>query len=157
MKTYIIKNDYLTLELSEKGGEPISIKSADGYEYLWCRDAKYWSSSAPVLFPTVGRLRGGEWADGEKIYKMSNHGFARHQLMKAVAMQDFAEFTLRDSAESKECYPYAFTLRRRFKLAKNAILETIMDIWPAETLGVADRGIREGILRSLMARDGHEL
>src|ERR1041384_1887690 len=35
-----------------------------------------------------------------------------------------------------------------------AILETIMDIWPAETLGVADRGIREGILRSLMARDG---
>jgi galactose mutarotase-like enzyme len=125
MNTYIIKNDYLTLELSEKGGEPISIKSADGYEYLWCRDAKYWSSSAPVLFPTVGRLRGGEWADGEKIYKMSNHGFARHQLMKAVAMQDFAEFTLRDSAESKECYPYAFTLRRRFKLAKNAILETI--------------------------------
>ena len=38
-----------------------------------------------------------------------------------------------------------------------AILETIMDIWPAETLGVADRGIREGILRSLMARDGHQL
>src|SRR6476469_2550452 len=35
-----------------------------------------------------------------------------------------------------------------------AILETIMDIWPAETLGVADRGIREGLLRSLMARDG---
>ena len=35
-----------------------------------------------------------------------------------------------------------------------AILEAIMDIWPAETLGVADRGIREGILRSLMARDG---
>jgi exopolyphosphatase/guanosine-5'-triphosphate,3'-diphosphate pyrophosphatase len=38
-----------------------------------------------------------------------------------------------------------------------AILEAIMDIWPAATLGVADRGIREGILRSLMARDGHRL
>jgi exopolyphosphatase/guanosine-5'-triphosphate,3'-diphosphate pyrophosphatase len=35
-----------------------------------------------------------------------------------------------------------------------AILEAIMDIWPAQTLGVADRGIREGILRALMARDG---
>ena len=34
-----------------------------------------------------------------------------------------------------------------------AILEAILDIWPAERLGVADRGIREGILRSLMARD----
>lgn len=38
-----------------------------------------------------------------------------------------------------------------------AILEAILDIWPAETLGIADRGIREGILRSLMARDGYQL
>ena len=36
-----------------------------------------------------------------------------------------------------------------------AILESILELWPAERLGVADRGIREGILRSLMARDGH--
>lgn len=34
-----------------------------------------------------------------------------------------------------------------------AILEAILNIWPAERLGVADRGIREGILRSLIARD----
>jgi len=33
-----------------------------------------------------------------------------------------------------------------------AILEAILDIWPAERLGIADRGIREGILRTLMAR-----
>ena len=38
-----------------------------------------------------------------------------------------------------------------------ALLEAIVEIWPAEKLGVADRGIREGILRSLMARDGHIL
>ncbi|MCW3834787.1 Ppx/GppA phosphatase family protein [Sphingomonas canadensis] len=31
-----------------------------------------------------------------------------------------------------------------------AILETILGLWPAERLGVADRGIREGILRRLM-------
>ncbi len=31
-----------------------------------------------------------------------------------------------------------------------AILETILDLWPAHRLGVADRGIREGILRSLI-------
>ena len=38
-----------------------------------------------------------------------------------------------------------------------AILEAIIEIWPAKNLGVADRGIREGILRSLMARDGWPL
>jgi exopolyphosphatase/guanosine-5'-triphosphate,3'-diphosphate pyrophosphatase len=31
-----------------------------------------------------------------------------------------------------------------------AILEAILDLWPAERLGIADRGIREGILRRLM-------
>jgi exopolyphosphatase / guanosine-5'-triphosphate,3'-diphosphate pyrophosphatase len=34
-----------------------------------------------------------------------------------------------------------------------AILEAILDIWPAPRVGVADRGIREGILRQLMATD----
>ncbi len=32
-----------------------------------------------------------------------------------------------------------------------AILESILALWPAERLGIADRGIREGILRRLMA------
>ena len=37
-----------------------------------------------------------------------------------------------------------------------AILEAILDLWPSARLGVADRGIREGILRSLIASHGHE-
>ncbi len=124
MKTYIIKNDYITLKLSDIGGEPLSIKMGD-HEYLWHRDAKYWESSAPLLFPSVGRLRGGEWRDGDDTYPMGIHGFARHQQMKAVAMRDFAEFTLTDNEDTHKCYPYSFTLRRRFKLAKNSILETV--------------------------------
>ncbi|MEJ2459769.1 MAG: Ppx/GppA family phosphatase [Novosphingobium sp.] len=36
-----------------------------------------------------------------------------------------------------------------------AILESILDLWPAARLGVADRGIREGILRSLIASHGY--
>jgi len=39
-------------------------------------------------------------------------------------------------------------------IAGCAILEAILDLWPAERLGVADRGIREGILRSLIATQG---
>lgn len=36
-----------------------------------------------------------------------------------------------------------------------AILEAILDIWPAPRVGVADRGIREGILRQLMRQGAH--
>ena len=39
-------------------------------------------------------------------------------------------------------------------LAGCAILEAIAETWPCETLRVADRGLREGILASLMAEDG---
>lgn len=124
MNTYIIKNDYLTLELAEIGGEPVSIRMGD-HEYLWHRDPEYWESSAPLLFPAVGRLRTGEWADGDRVYPMGIHGFARHQKMGAVALRDFAEFTLKDNVETRKSYPFAFTLRRRFKLAKNSILESI--------------------------------
>jgi exopolyphosphatase/guanosine-5'-triphosphate,3'-diphosphate pyrophosphatase len=47
--------------------------------------------------------------------------------------------------------------RANLVVAGCAILESILDLWPAERLGVADRGIREGILRSLMATElaGH--
>ena len=46
------------------------------------------------------------------------------------------------------------TERADLVVAGCAILEAILDLWSAERLSVADRGIREGILRSLMA---HEL
>lgn len=39
-------------------------------------------------------------------------------------------------------------------LAGCAILEAILQLWPAERLRVADRGLREGILTSLMIEDG---
>ena len=46
--------------------------------------------------------------------------------------------------------PCIGTERADLVVAGCAILETILDLWPAEQLGVADRGIREGILRRLM-------
>jgi exopolyphosphatase / guanosine-5'-triphosphate,3'-diphosphate pyrophosphatase len=41
-------------------------------------------------------------------------------------------------------------------LAGCAILEAILRLWPLERLRVADRGLREGILATLMAEDGHD-
>jgi len=39
-------------------------------------------------------------------------------------------------------------------LAGCAILEALLRIWPCQRLRVADRGLREGILATLMAEDG---
>jgi exopolyphosphatase / guanosine-5'-triphosphate,3'-diphosphate pyrophosphatase len=40
-------------------------------------------------------------------------------------------------------------------LAGCAILEALLRAWPCQRLRVADRGLREGILATLMAEDGH--
>ena len=57
------------------------------------------------------------------------------------------------SPEQRRTLPCIGQERADLVVAGCAILEAILDIWPADRLGVADRGIREGILRSLMAAD----
>ena len=48
-----IKNELLTVEISEHGAELQSIKDCEGQEYLWDGDADYWGRKSPILFPRV--------------------------------------------------------------------------------------------------------
>ncbi len=77
--------------------------------------------------------------------------------MPTAAMRGVAEMMSRMSHAERSELPCIGHDRADLVVAGCAILEAIMDIWPAKTLGVADRGIREGILRSLMTRDGFEI
>ena len=70
------------------------------------------------------------------------------------AMQKISKMIATMDYEERSNLPCIGTERADLVVAGCAILEAIMEIWPAKNLGVADRGIREGILRSLMARDG---
>lgn len=58
------------------------------------------------------------------------------------------------SIEDRREVPCIGRERADLVVAGCAILEAILDLWPANQLGVADRGIREGILRSLIASHG---
>jgi exopolyphosphatase/guanosine-5'-triphosphate,3'-diphosphate pyrophosphatase len=78
-------------------------------------------------------------------------------MMPADSMRAVNRMLSGMSFEERAGLPCIGAERADLVVAGCAILEAIMDIWPAQILGVADRGIREGILRSLMARDGHRL
>ena len=73
------------------------------------------------------------------------------------SMRQISDMMSRMSLAERAELPCIGQERADLVVAGCAILDAIMDIWPAKTLGVADRGIREGILRSLMARDGHKI
>jgi exopolyphosphatase/guanosine-5'-triphosphate,3'-diphosphate pyrophosphatase len=73
------------------------------------------------------------------------------------AMQKISGMIAGMDFEERSSLPCIGSERADLVVAGCAILDAIMEIWPARNLGVADRGIREGILRSLMARDGWDL
>jgi exopolyphosphatase/guanosine-5'-triphosphate,3'-diphosphate pyrophosphatase len=73
------------------------------------------------------------------------------------AMQKISTMIASMAYDERSSLPCIGNVRAGWVVAGCAILEAIIEIWPARNLGVADRGIREGILRSLMVRDGHEL
>lgn len=74
-------------------------------------------------------------------------------IVPAEAMRDIAARLSVMSPDERRELPCIGQERADLVIAGCAILEAILDIWPASRLGVADRGIREGILRSLIATD----
>jgi exopolyphosphatase/guanosine-5'-triphosphate,3'-diphosphate pyrophosphatase len=72
-------------------------------------------------------------------------------IVPSEAMRRVSARLSRQSPEERRKLPCIGPDRADLVVAGCAILEAILDLWPAERLGVADRGIREGILRSLMA------
>ena len=68
----------------------------------------------------------------------------------AAAMRSISQELAGMSLAERAKLPCIGRERADLVVAGCAILEGILDLWPAERLGVADRGIREGILRRLM-------
>ncbi|MBV8970754.1 MAG: Ppx/GppA family phosphatase [Sphingomonadaceae bacterium] len=73
----------------------------------------------------------------------------------ASAMRDISVMLAARSPAERAEVPGIGADRADLVVAGCAILEAIIDRWPAETLRVADRGIREGVLRVLMSRQGY--
>lgn len=74
-----------------------------------------------------------------------------------LSMQEIQKVTyelLARSYQERVAEPCIGQERADLVLAGCAILEAILRMWPAERLRVADRGLREGILTTLMTEDG---
>ena len=74
-------------------------------------------------------------------------------IVPSHSMRDISTRLSSMSPDERSELPCIGRDRAELVVAGCAILESILDVWPAERLGVADRGIREGILRSLMAAE----
>lgn len=117
-----IKNSQLTVEIADHGAELVSVKDAQGKEYLWQADPKYWGRHSPILFPIVGSLWNGVYHVCGKDYPLSRHGFARDMDFHLIAKGDEqVVFALHDSAETLKKYPFHFNLAVSYRLKDNQL------------------------------------
>ena len=98
-----LKNDCLTVAISDIGAELQSVRGADGTEYLWQGDKASWADRAPVLFPFCGRLWDGKCTDAGIPCNPGVHGFLRFMTTEVTEKSDTSvTFRARDNAETRK-------------------------------------------------------
>jgi galactose mutarotase-like enzyme len=102
--------------IEELGAELRSLRDRQsGTEYIWAGDQRWWSGSAPILFPIVGGLKNNKYTHRGVEYSLPQHGFARRCAFKLVRLEPSAvAFELAASEETRRQYPFDFRLRATF-------------------------------------------
>jgi galactose mutarotase-like enzyme len=115
---YNIKNEKIICEIDIHGAELKSLKRlSDGKEFMWSGDPVYWNRTSPVLFPFVGGVKDKIYRHEGREYSIGQHGFARDMdFSLESATEDEIWFSLSETKESLEKYPYCFLLRIGYKI-----------------------------------------
>ena len=108
-----LENEVLKVAVAAHGAELSSVydKEAD-FERIWCADPSVWNRHAPILFPFVGKCKGGTYTYAGKEYVMkTQHGFARDKEFDLVSADEKkVVYVLKATEETKEIYPFDFEL-----------------------------------------------
>lgn len=123
---YTLKNDVLTIDINDKGAQLWSIRTADGTEYLWQGDPKYWKERALNLFPQIGLCTNGIYTLKGKTYKMDAHGFVKDTVLQVSRPTDnVLVFSCEDTEDTMEIYPFHFRYAITYTLEGSTILVKI--------------------------------
>ena len=123
----------LSASVSSEGAELRSLNK-EGVEYLWQRDANWWSGTNPVLFPFVGTLRDNRASSPAGDITLPRHGLARkaaHELVEATESR--VSYLLKSDNATRANYPYDFELRMSYELTdENTLAQTFLVVNPGE-------------------------
>ena len=117
-----IENGTLTCEISTLGAELKSVKKC-GKELIWQGDEKYWTGSAPILFPICGGVMDDKYTYCGKEYTLYKHGFARGSEFEVAELSaEKAVFMLKSSEETRKQYPFDFEFKVTFSLCGSKLV-----------------------------------
>lgn len=117
-----LSNGMLTATIDPLGAELVSLRDAQGREWMSDGDPAYWTGRAPLLFPIVGKLNGDSYRLEGKDYALPQHGFVRRREFALVEQAaDRARFRLTDDDATRAVYPFAFALDAAFTLTGSTL------------------------------------
>ena len=118
-----IENQHFTARIDPKGAQLASlIKKSSKYEYIWQRNPKYWTDSAPNLFPIVGHLKDNTYQYQQQHYQMPKHGVVRHEPFEVTKSENgHCQLAFHDTPKSRSAYPFSFTLLIDFTLTEKGL------------------------------------
>ena len=120
---YVLQNEELMVMVRSRGAELRSLKErSDETEYFWHGDPVWWKYSSPILFPIVGKLKGGEYQVAGHSYALPAHGLGRISEFRCVEHREATiAFELTWNEESLKSYPWRFRLGIGYELTGRAV------------------------------------
>ena len=137
MNMHILENEKLKITVADHGAELCSVvEKATGTERIWTADPSVWNRHAPILFPFVGRVRGGKYrVDGREYDMKTQHGFARDKDFACIEeTESGVAHRLAATDETRAIYPFDFCLTVRHSLNPQNPSELKID-WEIENRG----------------------
>jgi galactose mutarotase-like enzyme len=119
-----LENQNICAVINSQGAELASlILKKDQTEYLWNANPGIWGRHAPVLFPIVGGVIDNHYKIGERIFELSQHGFARDMNFKKVEMTlESVIYRLTSDEFTLVKFPYKFQLDISYRLKNYSVI-----------------------------------
>jgi galactose mutarotase-like enzyme len=120
-----IRSTALSATIDPLGAQLSELRDAAGRDLQWQGDPAVWAGRAPLLFPIVGMLVGGQYRTGGQSFSLSRHGFARgRRFTLADVGPTSVTFRLTADAQTLSVYPFQFELEVNFTVEAASLAVT---------------------------------
>ena len=126
MSTIItLQNDHLTVDISTRGAEILSVRSARGTEFIWEGDPAVWAGHAPIMFPICGGLKEDSYFLNGRQYQQQKHGYIRFEEFTPVRVSACeAVLAATHNEETLKTFPWQYTFTASFCLEGDGLAVT---------------------------------
>ncbi len=116
MNKYVLKNESLTVTISDTGAEVLSIINNKGIEIIH-QGSKVYPQHSPICFPIIGCFPDDTYTFNGKDYGLTIHGFAKKALFDVEEISDTEiSFKISSTPETLASYPFEFNFTVNYKL-----------------------------------------